>query len=167
MLKSTLLSAVMLVGITSDVFAENTQKSGAPVLFKYGKGINKEEVLSIVRGMTEKGCPAKAVDGHRPRRVSAVTLGKTHSFKSPLAAFGWALDHCMTVSTWPVTLEFGPEVDTELVNATARVLSEQGCPTTVSNTGIPLTVTAQVNGRTHMFDDATVAGGWALKLCRK
>ena len=72
----------------------SAEPTGAPVVFKYGKGISESDLASILRGVNEKGCPATAEQAGPPNRIRAITQGENASFREPIDAAGWALDHC-------------------------------------------------------------------------
>ncbi len=68
--------------------------SGHEVILKYGNGISPAAVDFAVGVVMDRGCPATAVSGGRPNRVTAETNGQSHSFSDPADAAGWALDNC-------------------------------------------------------------------------
>lgn len=163
--KSVSLLVALIVGGAPAAIAEEEKRSGAPVLLKYGKGINEEEVHSVVRGLNQKGCPVRLSDDHRPRRVSVYVLGKNASFKSPLAALGWASGSCSSVSVWPVTFWVGPGISEADVASVVRGVEERGCPVTVKEDFVPGTITVKVRNSAWGFDEPIDAAGMALDLC--
>lgn len=67
---------------------------------------------------------------------------------------------------YPVTFEYGPGINTELMNSVVRVVSSQGCEATATNNGLPKTIEVSTNGESTLFRDPNGAAGWALENCK-